>query len=91
MKVKYEGGSAAVIVERVGRVERGSTIEVDDKLGERLVEQGWKKVSGGKKASSGRKASSRSRKKASTDKASTPETSSSTPPPASPAGDQQAA
>lgn len=49
MKVKYTEGpeSQAIPAARL-RAARGETVEVPDEIGERLVEQGWKKVSGGK-------------------------------------------
>ena len=44
MKVKYDEGSAALAVPGVGRVERGETVEVEDALGNQLVNQGWQEV-----------------------------------------------
>jgi hypothetical protein len=93
MKVKYEGGSAAVTVDRVGRVERGSTIEVDDQVGKQLVEQGWKKVGSSTSKKGGKKASKKGgRKKASSTPTSTTTDSSAdaSSPPAPPVDDNPA-
>lgn len=44
MKVKFTEGPAAVLIDGVGRVERGHTAEVSKETGERLLEQGWTRV-----------------------------------------------
>jgi hypothetical protein len=44
MEVQYDEGSAALQVEGVGRVERGTPATVSRELGEKLVEQGWREV-----------------------------------------------
>lgn len=96
MKVKQAGGSAAVIVDGVGRVERGATIEVDEQLGKQLVEQGWKKVGGssssGKKGRGKKASTSRRRKSPSTTTSSPSESSAAaSSPPAPPATPDPAA
>lgn len=44
MKVKFTEGPAALLLDEVGRVERGETVEVSTDVGERLLEQGWTQV-----------------------------------------------
>jgi Mg-chelatase subunit ChlI len=64
MKVKYTDGPAAVNVAGVGRVERNHSVDVDKEQGERLLEQGWKKVGGSSSSGNGKgkKTSRRKRK-----------------------------
>jgi hypothetical protein len=55
MKVKYSDGVADVLLDEVGEVKRGETVEVSAELGKQLLEQGWEKV-GGRKATPKKKA-----------------------------------
>ncbi len=82
MKVRYTEGPAAVVVDGVGEVERGKSVDVTGDLAKQLLEQGWEKASSGRK---GRKGSSGRKKSSSTRDSSPPETAGATQPPAPPA------
>ncbi len=58
MKVQFDEGPAALLVNEVGRVERGTAVEVSKELGEQLLEQGWREVGKRKRSTTKRKRSS---------------------------------
>lgn len=55
MDVKYTDGAAAVLLDGVGRVERGQTVKVSPETGKQLIAQGWKSVEKTKRPDAGPK------------------------------------